>query len=86
MDLSDLQGDTWFRADRLSKCAQRLSKCPHLPNMILSYIQFEKILEPNTMDLLLRGGKCVPRTCVSGEIHFVMILPPKSIGRALFFF
>lgn len=85
MDLSDLQSDTWFRVHRLTRYAQRLSKCPHLPNVILSYIQFEKILKPNMTDSLLRSEKSVLRTSVSGEIHFVMILPPKSIKRALFF-
>lgn len=47
MDLLDLQGDPWFRVHRPTRYAQRLSKCPHLPDMILSYItnKFERILE-----------------------------------------
>lgn len=53
--------------------------------LIKSDVQFKGILELNLTDLLLRGGKCVPWTSVTGESHFVMIPLPESIGRALFF-
>jgi len=91
--LSDLQGDTWFRADSPTRFTQKLSKevkyCPHLTKhkfkVISFYIQFNRILEPNLTHLLLRGGKCMPWTFVSGKSHFVMIPLPESIGRSLFF-
>lgn len=83
MDLSDLQSDTCFRFIDSLDMPKGFQN--DLPNMILSSIQFERILKPNMTDLLLSCGKCALRTSVSGEIRFVMTSPPKNIERASFF-